>query len=95
MSLDQSDIKKIAHLARLAVDETETAELSDALTSILGLVDTMEQVDTSGVEPMAHPLHMAQRMREDVVTETNLRDKVQKIAPAAENGLYLVPRVIE
>jgi aspartyl-tRNA(Asn)/glutamyl-tRNA(Gln) amidotransferase subunit C len=95
MSLDQSDIKKIAHLARLAVDETETAELSDALTRILGLVDTMEQVDTSGVEPMAHPLHMAQRMREDVVTEANLRDKVQKIAPAAENGLYLVPRVIE
>ena len=95
MSLDQSDIAKIANLARLAVDESETAQLSDALSRILDLVDTMEQVDTSGVEPMAHPLHMAQRLREDVVTEENIRDKVQTIAPAAENGLYLVPKVIE
>ena len=95
MSLDQSDIEKIAHLSRLAVDESEAAQLSDALSRILDLVDTMEQVDTSDVEPMAHPLHMAQRLREDAVTEENVRDKVQQIAPAAENGLYLVPKVIE
>lgn len=95
MSLDQSDIEKIANLAKLAVNENEAVELSNALSRILELVDTMEKVDTSSVEPMAHPLHMAQRLREDCVTEVNVRDKVQQIAPAAENGLYLVPKVIE
>lgn len=95
MSLEQNDVEKIAHLARLAVSEDESASLSTDLSRILDLVAVMEQVDTDGVEPMAHPLHMSQRLREDRVSEENIREKVQKIAPSTENGLYLVPKVIE
>jgi aspartyl-tRNA(Asn)/glutamyl-tRNA(Gln) amidotransferase subunit C len=95
MSFDQSDVKKIAHLARLAVSEEEAASLSGDLSQILDLVAVMEKVDTKGVDPMAHPLHMTQRLREDVVTETDIRRKAQAIAPATENGLFLVPKVIE
>ena len=95
MSLEQNDVEKIAHLARLAVAEDEIASLGSDLSRILDLVATMEQVDTEGVEPMAHPLHMSQRLRTDEVTESDIREKVQQIAPSAEEGLYLVPKVIE
>ena len=95
MSFDQSDVEKIAHLARLAVTGEEAQGLSGDLSRILDLVAQMDQVDTSDVEPMAHPLHMAQRLRADEVTETDQRDKFQSIAPAVESGLYLVPKVIE
>lgn len=95
MSFDQSDVEKIARLARLAVPEEEAKKLSGDLSRILDLVAQMEQVDTSAVEPMAHPLHMTQRLREDRVTEENRRELYQSIAPATENGLYLVPKVIE
>ena len=95
MSLDQATINQIAHLARIAISDPEAVAMRAALERILGLVDRMQQVDTTGVAPMAHPLHMAQRLREDKVTETDVRDAAQAIAPAAEKGLYLVPRVVE
>ena len=85
----------IAHLARLAVSEAEAADYVVKLSSILGLVDQLRQVDTRGVAPMAHPLAMPQRLRPDAVTETDRRDDYQQNAPQAADGLYLVPRVIE
>ena len=95
MSLTPDDVQKIAHLARLAVTDEEVSAVAADLTNILDLVEQMEKVDTSGVMPMSHPLHMTQRLRADAVTESDQRDKFQSIAPAVENGLYLVPKVIE
>jgi aspartyl-tRNA(Asn)/glutamyl-tRNA(Gln) amidotransferase subunit C len=95
MALDPSDVATIAHLARLAVDDHELEHFSAELSNILDLVEQMDQVDTSGVEPMAHPLHMSQRLRADRVTETDQRDRFQRIAPQTEDGLYLVPKVVE
>lgn len=95
MAIDVNEIKKIAHLARLRVDEQEAAAYADSLSRILGLIEQMNAVDTTGVAPMAHPLDMRLRLRPDEVTETDMRAKFQKIAPATEAGLYLVPRVIE
>ncbi|WP_275097707.1 Asp-tRNA(Asn)/Glu-tRNA(Gln) amidotransferase subunit GatC [Sedimenticola hydrogenitrophicus] len=95
MSLQRSDVEKIAHLARLAVSEDELDAVTADLSNILHLVAQMELADTAGVEPMAHPLHMVQRLREDAVSETDQREKFQAIAPLTEAGLYLVPRVIE
>ena len=95
MSLERSDVEKIAHLARLAVSEDELGTVAGDLSNILELVEQMNAVDTAGVTPMAHPLHMAQRLREDVVTEGDQREHFQAVAPATENGLYLVPKVIE
>ncbi len=95
MSFDQSEVEKIAHLARVAVSDGEAQRLTADLSRILDLVAVMDEVDTSGVAAMAHPLHMTQRLRADEVTEADQREQNQKIAPATENGLYLVPRVIE
>ena len=95
MSLEKDDIEKIAHLARLAVGEGDLDSIAGDLSNILELVETMNAVDTSGVTPMAHPLDMAQRLREDRVTEPNRREQFQSVAPRTENGLYLVPKVIE
>jgi aspartyl-tRNA(Asn)/glutamyl-tRNA(Gln) amidotransferase subunit C len=95
MALDTSDVAKIAHLARLAVDDGELEHFSTELSSILNLVEQMASIDAAGVEPMAHPLHMAQRLRPDQVTEANERERFQRIAPQTEDGLYLVPRVVE
>lgn len=87
--------KKIAHLARLGLNDADLPRTTEALNSILGLIDQMQAVDTTGIEPLAHPLEASQRLRADVVTETNHREAYQAIAPAVENGLYLVPKVIE
>jgi aspartyl-tRNA(Asn)/glutamyl-tRNA(Gln) amidotransferase subunit C len=95
MSLDRSDVEKIAHLARLALDEEQVEGYAAELSNILALVEQLESADTDDIEPMAHPLHMAQRLREDQVTELDRRDQNQAIAPLVENGLYLVPKVIE
>lgn len=95
MSLDKSDVVKIAHLARLAIDEQDIPEYTTNLSRILGFVEQMDAVDTTGVAPMAHPLDVAQRLRADEVTEPNQREKFQAIAPQVEAGLYLVPKVIE
>ncbi len=95
MSLDRVDVEKIARLAQLAIDGQEAEAYAKDLSNILDLVAQMNAVDTEGVEPMAHPLHMAQRLRPDQVTENDQREKYQRIAPLTEDGLYLVPRVIE
>lgn len=95
MSLDSKDVEKIAHLARLAIDEADIPGYAKNLSSILDLVEQMGQVDTDAVSPMAHPLDEVQRLREDRVTEQDQRDHFQEHAPKTENGLYLVPRVIE
>jgi len=95
MSLDAAEVAKIAHLARLGIDEKDVSDYADNLSRILGLVEQMGAVDTRDVEPMAHPLELAQRLREDAVTEVNQRELLQKNAPAVENGLFLVPKVIE
>ena len=95
MSLDNSEVKRIAHLARLAIDEEDIAKYAHNLSNILDLVDQMSAVDTDNVSPMAHPLDTLQRLREDAVTEQDRRDQFQSVASATENGLYLVPKVIE
>lgn len=95
MSLDNDDVKKIAHLARLALSEQESKDFTGSLSQILGLIEQMQSVDTTGVEPMAHPSDAALRLREDVVKEKDQREEFQKLAPATEAGLYLVPKVIE
>ncbi len=95
MSLSPEEIKKIAHLARLQVSEAETQKLSHDIGNILKLVDQLQSVDTSGIEPMANPMDATQILRADVVTETNKRNQLQKVAPLTEDGLYLVPKVIE
>lgn len=95
MSLDTDDIKAIAKLARLKVDETDVPLYATNLSSILDLVEQMNSVNTEGVVPMSHPLDVVQRLREDVVTESDQRDEFQKVAPATRDGLYLVPKVIE
>ncbi len=95
MSLDREEVLKIAHLARLGVDDAEVERYADELSNILSLVDRMNAVDTTGVTPMAHPLDGTQRLRPDVVNEIDRRDAFQQIAPAVSDGLYLVPKVIE
>ncbi|MBD1553348.1 Asp-tRNA(Asn)/Glu-tRNA(Gln) amidotransferase subunit GatC [Pseudomonas typographi] len=95
MALERSDVEKIAHLARLGLNDADLPRTTDALNSILGLVDQMQAVDTQGIAPLAHPLEASQRLRPDQVTEHNQREAYQAIAPATENGLYLVPKVIE
>jgi len=95
MALDKTEIEKIAHLARLHINESETAEVTTRITDILALIDQMQSVDTEGVEPLAHPLDLEQRLRADEITEENQRDRLQKLAPASEEGLYLVPKVLE
>ncbi|MEX2132268.1 MAG: Asp-tRNA(Asn)/Glu-tRNA(Gln) amidotransferase subunit GatC [Pseudohongiellaceae bacterium] len=95
MAIGRSEVEKIAQLARLKVNDDEAAQVADRISSILALIDKMQTVDTTNVEPLSHPLDAIQRLRTDTVTETNERDYLQKIAPATEAGLYLVPKVIE
>ena len=95
MNLDETEVEKIAHLARLHVDADQARNIAGELSTILELVAKMEQCPTDAVEPMAHPMDAVQRLREDQVTETDQRDHFQAIAPAVEDGHYLVPKVIE
>ena len=95
MSLTSTDIARIATLARLQLAPEESTRLQGQINGFFDLVEKMRAVDTTGVEPLAHPLEATQRLRADQVTETNHRDEYQAIAPAVENGLYLVPKVIE
>lgn len=95
MSLDKTDVEKIAHLARLAIAENDIPGYAQNLSNILGLVEQMNAVNTDDVSPMAHPFDAHQRLRDDVVSETNQREHFQQVASAVENGLYLVPKVIE
>jgi aspartyl-tRNA(Asn)/glutamyl-tRNA(Gln) amidotransferase subunit C len=93
LSLDE--VRRIADLARIAVSEADAAALQQQLNGIFDLIEQMRAVDTAGVEPMAHALDITQRLREDRVTETDRRALFQSVAPQVEDGLYLVPKVIE
>lgn len=93
--LSEDDVRRIARLARIELASGEVQGLRDELNGILGLIDQMRAVDTSGVEPMSHPQPLSQRLREDRVAETDQRERFQAVAPQVEDGLYLVPRVIE
>jgi len=95
MSLTNADVHKVARLARLAMSEAEIEIARSQLSGIFSLIEEMQAVDTSGIEPMSHAQDVSQRLREDRVTETNQRELFQSIAPQTEAGLYLVPQVIE
>jgi len=95
MSLDKEAVGKIAHLARLGVNDAEYDTYARNLSDILSFVEQLNGVDTAGVEPMAHPLDANQRLRPDEVSESDRRAQFQRIAPKVEAGLYLVPKVIE
>ncbi len=95
MSLSTDDIKRIASLARIEIDDAQAQATQGQLNTIFGLIAAMQAVNTTGIAPMAHAQEVFQRLREDAVTESDRRDAFQAIAPAVENGLYLVPRVIE
>ncbi|TXT27136.1 MAG: aspartyl-tRNA(Asn)/glutamyl-tRNA (Gln) amidotransferase subunit C [Gallionellaceae bacterium] len=95
MSLSIDDVKKVARLARLAVTEQEAQTAHAQLSGIFGLIGEMRAVDTAAIEPMSHAQDVVQRLREDRVTEHDQRELFQSVAPQVENGLYLVPQVIE
>jgi aspartyl-tRNA(Asn)/glutamyl-tRNA(Gln) amidotransferase subunit C len=96
MSLTRQDVEKIAHLARLSITEDELPVYVSALSSIVSFVDELSKVETANVAPLAHPLDgQHQRLRDDVVTESDNREKYQANAPSVAAGLYVVPRVIE
>lgn len=95
MSLTDQDIKRIAELSRIAVDEKDIADMQTKLNSIFTLIEKMQAVNTDGVEPMAHPQDVSLRLREDEVTEPNRRDDFLALAPQTQDGLFLVPKVIE
>ncbi len=95
MSLTTNDVNKIAHLARLGIETQDTESYAKDLSGILDLMTQMGELNTDKVEPMAHPMDQAQRLRPDQITEENNRDKFMAIAPQTEDGLFLVPKVIE
>ncbi|MEJ2530908.1 MAG: Asp-tRNA(Asn)/Glu-tRNA(Gln) amidotransferase subunit GatC [Halioglobus sp.] len=95
MAIEQDEIEKIAALARIRISDDQIVQVTRRISEILHMVDQLQAVDTSQVEPLANPLDATQRLRPDQVTEDNRRDAFQAIAPAVENGLYLVPKVIE
>jgi aspartyl-tRNA(Asn)/glutamyl-tRNA(Gln) amidotransferase subunit C len=95
MALTLDDVKRVAHLARIAINDDEAQSTHTQLSSIFKLIAQMEAVDVSAVEPMSHAQDVTQRLREDVVTEGDQRERLLAVAPQAEAGLYLVPRVIE
>lgn len=95
MSLTPEEVRKIGHLARLNLSEQDVARYTEQLSSIFDFITQMESANTDHVEPITHAMQFAQRLRPDVVSEENNRDKFQAIAPAVEAGLYLVPKVIE
>jgi aspartyl-tRNA(Asn)/glutamyl-tRNA(Gln) amidotransferase subunit C len=95
MAISRLDVEKAAHLARIAITEDSIAPTTERLANVLAMVDQLQAVDTTGIEPLAHPLDTVQRLRADTVTENNQRELLLKNAPAAQDGLFLVPRVIE
>lgn len=95
MAVDRGTIEKLAELARIQISEANIDDVTNSISEILGLVDQLQAADTDNVAPMAHPLDAVQRLRADQVTETNQRDALQACAPELENGLFLVPQVID
>ena len=95
MSLTRDDVTRAARLARIAIDESEADEVLRQLERIFGMIEEMQAVDVSGVEPMSHAQDVTSRLRDDVVTELDQHELFQANAPRVERGLYLVPKVIE
>lgn len=95
MAIKRQQVEQLARLARLALDESTLERTTASLGEVLALIDQLQAVDTTGIAPMSHPLDAVQRLRPDVVTETDKREKLQAVAPAVQDGLFLVPRVIE
>ena len=95
MSLSLDDVTRAASLARLEISDAESQRILDQLSGVFELIAKMQSVDTADVEPMANPLDAHQSLRADEITETDDRELFQSIAPATEDGLYLVPRVVE
>ncbi len=95
MPINNEDVEKIAHLARLGIDPDQLATYTKNLSGILQLVEQMNEVNTDGVAAMAHPRDTKLRLRSDKVSEENQREKYLKLAPASENGLFLVPKVLD
>ena len=93
--LNAETVSAIAHLARLSLDETQSTEYAQSLNKILGMMDALKAINTDGIEPLKSPFDNPQPLREDKVSETNHREAYQAVAPAVQDGLYLVPRVIE
>ena len=95
MSIDKSDIEHLCNLTKLNLDDEEQSVFLSQMRSILDMIEELQEVDTGDIEPMAHPLQMTQRLRDDEVTEFNDREKYQKNTEFAEDGFYKVPKVIE
>ena len=95
MSITKSAVEHVAHLARILVEPADIDQYALDLSQILDLVEQMNSVPTIGIEPLAHPQDIELRLRPDQVTEVNARERLQAVAPAAERGLYLVPKIIE
>lgn len=95
MSFTPDDIKKVAHLARLNLSEQDIDTYTPQIADMLGMINQLSQIETAHIEPMSHAFDLSQRQRQDAVTEPNLREKYQAIAPQVEAGLYLVPQVID
>ena len=95
MKFDNDENKKIDHLARININESEAKKVSEKLEGILGLIDQMTQVNTENIEPMAHALDITQPLREDKVTEVDMREKSLKLSNETDQSLFIVPRVIE
>ena len=95
MSINKEEIKKIAHLARINVSQPELEQVEKKLVGILDLIEKMQDVDTDSIEPMSHALNINQPLREDKVTEKDIRDKSLSLAPHSEQSLFIVPQVIE
>ncbi len=95
MAVSPSDIEKIAHLARIRIAPEQIDSVAERISDILAMVDQMQAVDTDSIPPMANPHDAVQRLRKDEVSESNQRERFQAIAPRTEDGLYLVPKVIE
>ncbi|HET7797176.1 Asp-tRNA(Asn)/Glu-tRNA(Gln) amidotransferase subunit GatC [Nevskia sp.] len=95
MSLSPEQVRQVARLARLQLNPEQVAPYATQLSNILQMVDRLSSADTANVSPMAHPLDMVQRLRPDVISEPDRRDDYQAIAPETQDGLYLVPKVIE
>ena len=95
MSLDNKQVKEIAYLARLSVDDSQLEQSTEELNNILNLMEELGEIETADIEPMAHPLHMSQRLRDDEVSEGDLSKEFQEIAPKIGKSHFLVPTVIE
>ncbi len=95
MQLKPEDVQQLAKLSQLAIDEQQAQQTLDQLNQVFGLIEKMQAVDTTGIEPMSHPQPDPARLRDDVVTEVDQREEFQQVAPQVQSGLYLVPKVIE